>query len=321
MVSAASFGGKALENVIITGLLRQAYHKLGFLYSKFLHIMRKTMKNNFKNLHTISSLVFCSALLMISFTASDVLIIIFVMLACLIVFCGSGNLVKFRKGIIMFIPFSIVTITINLVFSQQGQTIIFHLGTRVITLEALLYSVMLSLKLLSVIYLFQILGIMINSDRAVSYFSGVMPKSTLMIMISFKLFPNMKKRIASLKEIYSIRGVNFEVKGTKDKVKSYISVLSILLEDSLEKSFDIGEAAYVRGFLSSKRSVYDRQSFKSMDWIIILTSIVLTGAYFLYTAQQTISLIVTVTIVFSILYLVLILIWRKQTSKDELYRD
>lgn len=278
------------------------------------------MENYYKDLHTVSSLFFCSSLLAVSFTANKILIVIFVLLACFIVFLSSGNLRRLINGIIMFIPFSMVTIGINFIFVQQGQTIIFRIGTRAFTLEALLYAVVLSLKLLSVIYLFQILGIMINSDRAISYFSGSLPKSTLTLMISFKLLPSMRKRISSLKEIYSIRGVNFEAKRTVDKVKSYMSILSILLEDSLEKSFDIGEAAYVRGFLSSKRSVYDRQGFKRIDWIITLTSAILTGVFILYSVIQTTKFIVPVIILFLILYLELILIWRKQVKKYELYR-
>jgi energy-coupling factor transport system permease protein len=88
-------------------------------------------------------------------------------------------------------------------------------------------------------------------------------------MVSFKLFPTLKRRVNSLKEVYSLRGVNYDKKDIKEQVKSYSPVLAILLETSMEGAFDIGEAAYVRGFLSGKRTVYQRQTFGKHDFILL----------------------------------------------------
>jgi energy-coupling factor transport system permease protein len=176
-------------------------------------------------------------------------------------------------------PFFIITVAINMFFSQQGSVVLFRIGTRNFTLEALLYAVILSLKLLLVIYTFELLGIMMDSDKAVSYFSSIIPKSTLIFMVALKLFPLMKRRISALKEVYSIRGIDFQSKSMKDKLKAFIPVLSVLLEDSLEKSFDIGEAVFVRGFLSSKRTVYDRQKIMRYDFVLIATSLVVLASY------------------------------------------
>lgn len=77
----------------------------------------------------------------------------------------------------------------------------------------------MSLKFLAVIYLFIILELMVDSDRAVSYFSSIMPKSTLMLMISFKLIPSMKDRFRNLKEIYEVRGVMFDKKKPEKKLQ------------------------------------------------------------------------------------------------------
>jgi energy-coupling factor transport system permease protein len=121
---------------------------------------------------------------------------------------------------------------------------------------------------------------MIDSDKAVSYFSSKMPKSTLMLLIALKLFPTMKNRFVELKEIYSIRGVNFNGKTMREKVRSYIPILSVLLETSLEGAFDIAEAAYIRGFLSGKRSIYERENLQKKDYILITSSFFYCIIYF-----------------------------------------
>lgn len=225
-----------------------------------------------KSLHVLTAVVLSITLIVINFTTENPFVLGAVMCLCIFMLIFSKNQKKFTLGLIYFIPFALVTIFINVIFAGEGNTVLFTVLKKSFTLEALIYSAILSLKLLIVIYIFMLLGILIDSDRAITFFSAKMPKSTLITMISLKLFPSMSKRLKNLKEIYSIRGVDFQGQKRIDKVKSYIPVLSILLESSLESSFDIGEAAYVRGFLSGKRSIYDKQVLEWADYSLIATS-------------------------------------------------
>lgn len=292
------------------------------------------MKDCYKRLHVLSPIMLNSMLLIITFCTNNPIILACILFTCIFIFYNSANLIKLKSGIIIFIPFAILTIIINVLFVQQGTIILFHLGNRRFTLEALVYAIILASKLLIVIYIFDCLGIMLDSDKAVSYFSSMLPKSTLTFMIALKLFPTMRKRILSLKEIYSIRGVNFQGKSIKEKVKSYVPILSILLEDSLEKSFDIGEAAYVRGFLSSKRSVYDKRHLQKNDLMIILISLAIILDYVIlqllglenydiyglnaFLFNKGVAILV---ILFIFLNIVLIFLQKRLVIKDELYRN
>lgn len=230
-------------------------------------------------LHILTVAVICFSLLVITFLTNNPVILGSILITSFIIFYSKKSLGKFKLGLIYFFPFFIVTTTINFLFVGEGKKRLFSIGGKDFTLEALIYGSILAFKLLLIIYIFMLISLLLDSDRAVSYFSSKMPKSTLVLMIAFKLFTIMKQRMASIKEIYSLRGVNFEGKGLKDKVKSYVPILSILLECSLDGSFDIGEAAYIRGFLSSKRSVYERQRFFTKDYLLILNSLLLIAVY------------------------------------------
>ena len=232
------------------------------------------MANESSKLHVITAALIGLNLLIITFLCKNPIILIIIFVFCAVTLIYSGNMEKFKMGFKYFIPFSILAIIVNMIFVAQGNIVLFYAFGEKFTLEALLYGAILSFKLLVVIYLFSVVSIIIDSDVAASYFSSKIPKSTLTIMISLKIFPNMKNRIVNLKEIYSIRGVNFESKNLKEKIKSNIPVLSVLLEDSLEGAFDIGEAAYVRGFLSGERSVYDEPKLQIRDCLLIIASIV-----------------------------------------------
>lgn len=239
------------------------------------------MHRESSKIHVITSALLALNLLIITFLCKNPILLLIIFAFCVVTMSYSGNIERVKNGFKYFIPFSILAIVVNMIFVAQGNTTLFYLFGEKFTLEALLYGVILSFKLLVVIYLFAVASIIIDSDMAASYFSSKIPKSTLTIMISLKIFPNMRNRIVNLKEIYSIRGVDFESKKLKQRIKSNIPVLSVLLEDSLEGAFDIGEAAYVRGFLSGKRSVYDKPKLQKRDYLLIITSIVTLLFYLL----------------------------------------
>lgn len=223
-------------------------------------------------IHVLTAALLGLNLLVITFLCKNPIVLTIIFTFCAITILYSGNIEKLKNGLKYFIPFSILAIVVNMIFVSQGSTTLFYLFGERFTLEALLYGAILAFKLLVVIYLFMVCSIIIDTDVASSYFSSKLPKSTLTIMISLKIFPNMKNRIINLKEIYSIRGVDFESKKLKEKIKSNIPVLSVLLEDSLEGAFGIGEAAYVRGFLSGNRTVYDKPRLQITDHLLIICS-------------------------------------------------
>lgn len=289
---------------------------------------------DFKDYHVLTVTLIFMAMLIIVFSNDNPVILASIYIFIIGMIISSKEIEKFRLGFMYFIPVAILIVVINMFFVSAGSTTLFYLFHKRFTLEAIIYAVVMAFKLLAAIYLFMILEIMIDSDRAVSYFSSVMPKSTLMLMISFKLVPTMKERFKNLKEIYEIRGVVFNKKKSKEKTESYVPVLSILLEDSMEGSFDIGEAAYVRGFLSGKRSVYERQKFYSRDFKIIGLSISLIIFYCfsqfkhwvqfnIYDGVTVINFInIGIAMIFTfIVVMTLVLIFNSKEKKDDIYRN
>ncbi len=228
-----------------------------------------------KSIHVLTITIMSLALIILLFSYDNPIILLIITLLFFAVFYKYNSVKKITQGIIYFIPFMLITVIINMIFVWDGRTVLFYILHKPVTLEALIYAVILSYKLLLIIYLFMIINLLVDSDTAVSYFSSKMPKSTLTFMIAMKLFPSMKEKIHNLKLIYTVRGVNFNHEKKTDLIKSYMPILSVLLENTLEGAFDIGEAAYVRGFLSSKRSIYEKQTLKKRDIIIILINILL----------------------------------------------
>jgi len=239
------------------------------------------MESAFKKCNVAATTFLCAVLAAVIFSADNPVILLGIFMTELAVFSLTGSWQKLLNGLKLFLPFSIVTILINMMFVYEGRITLFYILGKRFTLESLIYAAILSFKLLLIIYVFMLLELLIDSDRAASYFSSKIPKTTLMMMIALKLFPNMKERMLNLRDVYFMRGVNLNAERLWDRVRGNIPVMSILLENSLDGAFDIGEAAYVRGFLSGGRTVYDRQPFKAIDYIIAVESLVFLG-FFIY---------------------------------------
>lgn len=225
--------------------------------------------------HILSAIFINIVFMIIVFSTDNVLLINSILFYTIILLLRYGGKKDIIKAIKIFIPLAIITIIINLFFVSGGNIVIFKAFNKTFTLETVIYAIISILKLITVINLFYLLSYMTDSDKSLSYFSSKMPKVTLTMLIALKLVPNMKRRLDSIREVYEVRGVDYSKSTMKEKIKSYFPVLSILLEDSLECSFDIGESAYVRGFLSGKRSEYEKSYLKSKDKILLFLSLLI----------------------------------------------
>lgn len=233
--------------------------------------------------HVLSIIIINIFMMIISFSTDNLLIVSITLLWSLLLLINYKDYKSIKTGFIIMLPIAIFTALINIFIVNAGNIVILTIGTKKITLEIIIYVIVMSIKLLTILYLFYLLGDMLDTDKALSYLSKKSPKLTLILLLCLKLMPNMQKRLKSLKEVYMVRGIDFNSKFKREAIKANVPVLSILLEDSLEKSFDIAESAYVRGFFSGKRTEYERQKFKAKDYLIIIYFIMLLAIHIIFT--------------------------------------
>lgn len=223
-----------------------------------------------ESLHVISPVSLCIVLMIITFEEDNPLIILFLLLMITCVFARKKALSKLKRGFIYFIYFAPIIIIINMLFVSKGSYIVFSIFNRDFTLESIIYAFSSAFKLLITMYIFSMLSLLTDSDAAVSYFLSKFPKTTLAMLIGFKFFPLMKERMRNVKMIYAARGVEFEKGNLRKKIQSNVEILEVLLTDSLEAFFGIAETAYVRGFLSGRRTMYDKYKLHKVDYKLMI---------------------------------------------------
>lgn len=230
-------------------------------------------------LHILTPVFLLVSSLFLLFSTDHPFVICGAILLAVTVLAGEKKWKRLKQGLWFALPMTFFMLLFNLVFVSSGVTELAVVFGKRITLESILYAFLMGAKLLAATYLFFMAGSLTNGDKAVSYCGSKLPKSTLTFLLIFRLIPHFRENFFHLKDVYATRGVEFENVPLREKIKSYHAVLAVLLEQSLESSFEIGEAAYTRGFLSTKRSVYERSRPTWRDRIVLAVSGGLLAVY------------------------------------------
>jgi energy-coupling factor transport system permease protein len=161
----------------------------------------------------------------------------------------------------------------KLLVTNAGATILWQgprlpvFGKIAISLEAVFYGAVMSLRLLDVISVFCLYNIMVHPDKVLNMLERFAFKSALVLSLATRMFPAMIRHLENIKEIQLVRGVDF-AKGTfKQKLDKYVNLIYILLLSSLEDSMEIAEAMQARAFGSGRRTCFVRDAFKPEDFI------------------------------------------------------
>ena len=118
---------------------------------------------------------------------------------------------EFKNVIQFFIPMSLLIIILNPLVAQVGTTRIYVLGSYFITLEALVYGILMSWSLLIILLLFA------SYNRAVSYqeklylFSRRFPHISMIIVMALRFIPLLSYRLTEVNKIFQFNNCRITI--------------------------------------------------------------------------------------------------------------
>lgn len=168
---------------------------------------------------------------------------------------------------------SILIIILNPLTSHVGTTQIYIMGNFSITLEALVYGILMSVSLLIILLVFS------SYNRAVSYqemlylFSKRFPHISMVIIMALRFVPLLSYRLSEINKIFK-----FNEKKTTDgksesrieKIKKTANILAIVVSWSLEESMLTAKSMKARGYGIKRRTNYLSYRIKRIDYIFFL---------------------------------------------------
>lgn len=219
----------------------------------------------------ILSLVLVWVFLALLFNHPLYIMVLFMMVNLTLVGAGNGKrlLVQLRYAL----PFVLIIVLINALFNQNGSTLLLSYNVASLALniywESIMYGLMAGLKLLSIITAFTFYATVIDPDKLLYLTRRLGQEISLIINLSFRLFPLIWSDYARIREIQKHRKpINID-DGQISKIQNRVPTLSILLTNSLNRSLKTAESLYSRGYGSGKYSTYQQLEWRTSDYLLM----------------------------------------------------
>ncbi|QEK11387.1 energy-coupling factor transporter transmembrane protein EcfT [Crassaminicella thermophila] len=234
-------------------------------------------------LHPITMISFIFVVFILSLVFSHPVYLLGLFFAVAGVIITSGNFSEWKIYLKFTVVMIIVILIVNAIFVHAGSTVLISgprlpvLGKVQITMEALAFGIGMGIRLLVITSIFCLYTYAVHPDKVMKIFSRWGNKSILIITLATRLFPLMVRDYQRITEVQRCRGVKFDTGKWWNRAKNLLPVISVLLLSCLERSFQLAESMYARGYGSGNRSCYSRDLWRPRDYIILFTLFISMG--------------------------------------------
>lgn len=235
---------------------------------------RTTVRSAFASVHPIVAFLYYVGAIILCMTMLQP---IFLLSAVLLLFClnlAHGN-EKSLKGLLRAsLTLALFIAILNPLLTHRGSTMLFYLFDNPVTLEAIVYGIIMALSFFAIALSFSSYQTIISSHKFLYVFSRFSPKIALLTMIAIRFVPLFIRRLTQIQLVQKTKGIQTENGSLKSRASSGMKLLSVLLVCSLEEALQTADSMQARGFGTKKRSTYIRYRFEYRDWIIALALLV-----------------------------------------------
>ena len=172
---------------------------------------------------------------------------------------GGWQVIKFN--LLFTLPAMVVVAFINPTFNHYGVTFLFYLKTGPVTLEAIVYGIVLASMLFIAILWFSCYNEVMTTDKFVYLFGRVIPALSLVLS---KVIRSGQKAL----------GRDMSNGNLLQKIKYGITILSILITWALENAIETSDSMRARGYGLKGRTAFSIFHFDRRD---VKVSVFLAG--------------------------------------------
>ena len=193
---------------------------------------------------------------------------------------GRSSALKAAAGMV---PFVLVATVINLLFNHEGATILLYLPTgNPLTLESIVYGAAAASMLLSVILWFACFNAVITSDKFVYLFGRIIPALGLVLSMTLRFVPRFRTQLGIFRQTRQAMYRDAVDRNLLAKIRSGITVVSMLVTWSLENAVETADSMKSRGYGLKGRSSFSVYSLDKRDgaallWLLICGVFVMVG--------------------------------------------
>lgn len=180
-----------------------------------------------------------------------------------------------RRWFFFMIISGLLIIIVNPLFNERGRTVLFEIFQHRFTLEAVIYGATTALSIIGVIALFVSYNEIMTPNKIFYLFSKFLPQFAVLLMLTLRFIPLMKRRLEEISQVQTSKGISV-LEGTwKDRTKSGLLYIQVLLTYSLEEAIQTADSMKARGYGQGIRSTYEYYRFNKVDAITIVYLIII----------------------------------------------
>ena len=182
-----------------------------------------------------------------------------------------------KKWLPMLSIMSAVIILVNPFMNSRGTHIFFYFRGKQVTLEATLYGVVLSMSLVLILLMFISFNLILNGNKFLFVFARFLPRTAFLTMLAIRFVPLLKRRLDEIADVQRVKGISLNTGTIRQRAKSGMVLLQILLTWSLEEAIETSDSMKARGYGLGKRSPYIpyRMSKQDIGWLVTLSILLL----------------------------------------------
>lgn len=180
--------------------------------------------------------------------------------------------VKAWRSLALMLPFGLLVAGVNPIFNIRGQTVLFMLLGRPYTLQALIYGAVVAGILLLMLMWFGCYNAVMTGDKFSSLFGNLIPSISLLLVMVFRMVPNLLRKTAQI--LGARRSVGKGAEG-KEGLRDSTNVLSAMTSWALEDSLVTADSMRSRGYGSAKRTSFQIYRMTARDWVLLSLELVL----------------------------------------------
>lgn len=196
-----------------------------------------------------------------------------IMILALIALQGSVSEIKSTAQV--FLPLVLFITVLNMLFSHVGNTHIYIYGTYYITLEAIIYGIIMAITFFLVTLTFLAYNTYVSYQDMLYVFSKKYPNISMIIVMSLRFVPLIQKRSKELHELSKLKNNN-EKLSYSEKISQLIHNLGLVVSWSLEEAMQTASSMKARGYNITKRTSYLEYKINKID--VVLAIVILATA-------------------------------------------
>jgi energy-coupling factor transport system permease protein len=232
---------------------------------------------SFESWHPLGLIIYFIAILSVVMFSTHPLLLITAFLGGLFYYVMLEKLVVIIRNIAMFLGFFMLITLTNPFFSKEGVTVLFFMNNRAVTGEALLYGMNMAVMIIAVILWFKIYIRIVDLEKFMFLFGRLFPGLALLISMSVGFIPVFVRRTKSV--LQAQKGMGMYPAGRYlQKVRTAVSVFSVVITWSLESAVDTADSMKARGYGLKGRTQFSVFRFGAPDRLLLILTIILFSA-------------------------------------------